>query len=1097
MAVITFAVSNAQPFINEQSALVIGKNGFVSSLGVIKPLVTSHVVNSTDITFTLSNLHLLYDDNFNCHILEARDNAQLIALDSQAPNNLIKYYVNNKSISNTAGATAGLPGYQTSLSPVTSNIYSYNVSANTVTVRYPSSAIATAVHNLLLEAPFYVDLYQIVDKRFSSSNTFYVAGDLRPIRVKHNVVGFSSTANLSIGVSPRVKGLIKTYINGEIIPESPTSFTYNIGDSVITHTIASNYKQVDTVVDFYNLPHFETKDDIFIVDNRQTVKVNATSYEQSSAIYNSELTVSDFYKVKLENNLAANTGISTIVNISPDLIADLSSVNTSANTISITYDDSEYDYTYNLASELIYNIIPFNNSLFNKTVLEGNKLLLENKTGVYLFRTTAVNSINRSSPYTSTIVNLDDPPLGQVKNLALSEILFRDRIKGVMSRISGSFDHIQYRNITGYEISYRINLISGTEPHPSGMSEYNTFTVSADGVGSDNKIRFTVNNIDLGNFGNTYDFEVKVTPLSGVYRGIINDTTLNLSGKSARPLPLEGFDAYQTDSTIVFDIDYPKDDQETLNELDILYTEIRYKELSGAITTEEDRELAYDNGEVILLLPHPLTRQEVSIDDVGAGSFTFTAKTVDTSGNESANTSAKNLTITLPSTQVPIAAWNEAEPNTNVVVGIANKNLGQNAFVSYNESDNGGFVYDIDPITSAVLGEDTPSTLTEDSNGTSSGFTYYSNGFGVITSNDLAITSSSAYYISPVRDLGEVVKGSLVVTSTIDTQLNLNWLELSEDLVVGVAEGNPTFSNVLFDADFEIGTVLGYNNSNGTFSFSNVHSTIINTTGNTKIYAVINPGQEVIGEQTAANDTSNIYSFALIAGAINAHAIELSNVYFANGTIVPDGNATASTVLSNLTQAGSSYKIVDLKQFTDAIGFEDFSPTVDTIKNVFVRFSSANVFEAADIGSSKPHGNVNPELFDSTDLEGNWTRQYKGQRRFRYFQVKLEIELPNYEEGSSNAYLNELNYQVTAPRKTFATTVTSSALVDGNIFVDYSSADFYNAPTLITQVLSAGAFTAKIRDLTNEGANVYIINTQNGNEVSDPGIEVVISAVGA
>ena len=60
-----------------------------------------------------------------------------------------------------------------------------------------------------------------------------------------------------------------------------------------------------------------------------------------------------------------------------------------------------------------------------------------------------------------------------------------------------------------------------------------------------------------------------------------------------------------------------------------------------------------------------------------------------------------------------------------------------------------------------------------------------------------------------------------------------------------------------------------------------------------------------------------MFSYALIAGAINAHAVEISNVYYANGTAVVNGNAAVSSALSNITAAGSSYKLVDLYQFID------------------------------------------------------------------------------------------------------------------------------------------------------------------------------------
>ena len=117
---------------------------------------------------------------------------------------------------------------------------------------------------------------------------------------------------------------------------------------------------------------------------------------------------------------------------------------------------------------------------------------------------------------------------------------------------------------------------------------------------------------------------------------------------------------------------------------------------------------------------------------------------------------------------------------------------------------------------------------------------------GLLVQDDLVITNAHASYISPIRDLGSVIKGSLAVTSTVDTQLTKTWLDMSEELIVGVAEDPPS-ANVLVDADFEIGTVVGYNNSSFSFSFSNTHATVTDNSPYTRVFAIINPGQEVVG----------------------------------------------------------------------------------------------------------------------------------------------------------------------------------------------------------------------------------------------------------
>ena len=738
---------------------------------------------------------------------------------------------------------------------------------------------------------------------------------------------------------------------------------------------------------------------------------------------------------------------------------------------------------------------PFSWDLFKSLDIVDNKLEVPTVAGIYIFKVASVNDLNRTSPPVTKSVTLDSLPLGQVENFTLTEVLFRDRTKGVMSRISGVFDHIEGRNVREYDVSYRVNLVAGTEPHPSGITDFNSFKIDKTGIGSDGKVRFTIDNIDLGDAGNTYEIEVIVTPLNGLNKGIYNSKKLELEGKSDRPLPLTSFDVYQTDSTIVFEVDYPLDNQENLSELDILHTEIRLRSPIVPIDTEDELDFAFVNGDVLILIPHPLTRAEISADKVGEGSFTFTAKTVDTSGNKSGSARGKNVTIDLPSTIIPIAAWNEARPNANVIIGSFNNNYSANYYVGVTESDNGGFVYDVDPVTSAVLGVDTPSTSVEDANASATGFTWSINANGAISADDLVITNAHASYISPIRDLGSVIKGSLAVTSTVDTQLTKTWLDMSEELIVGVAEDPPS-ANVLVDADFEIGTVVGYNNSSFSFSFSNTHATVTDNSPYTRVFAIINPGQEVVGVVEPREDISNVFSYALIAGAINAHAVEISNVYYANGTAVVNGNAAVSSALSNITAAGSSYKLVDLYQFIDEEAERDYTPELDITKNVFVRFSTANVFSEAADDSLKPHGNVVTSSFDSTSLDGNWTQQYFGLRRFRYFQVRVDVDIKDYGE-SANAYLDQLYYQVSSPRKNFSTTVTSTSNIEGNIFVDYSSVGFYDSPSVFCQVLDDSPFIAKTNSLTSEGCNVRIIDTTTGQIVSNTGIEILVSASGA
>lgn len=1092
---INFIVANTDSIEGKAGAIITGKNGFESVIGRVKPLVTDTTLNIANVVFSVKDLYLLHDDNFDCHILEARLDSDLLNVRQQAPDNLVTFSVNSKLASESAGALEGVVGHDSTLTTVSANITSFDISANTITISYGDIEQARSIRNKLLPTPFYINLQQIIESDLDTSNTYYVSGDLKIVSNTHSVKNLSSPATLPINTSPPLKGLIKTFVNGGFEETTPLEYAYTPGDRFITHNIANTDVQIRTEVEDYKVPHIESGDYLYFYDNEQYVTVNSVSYSSTTDAYNSSLTTADFFKIKLEEKLNVNIASSVFVNISEDLLADITNIDNDTNIVTVSYNDVEYGYNYDLASEGVYNFIPFSLDLFKEVDITDSKVQAPSVAGTYVFKVVSVNELNRTSLPVTKSIDVTDLPLGQVENLTLNEVLFRDRIKGVVTRINGEFDHITNRNVKEYEVSYKINRLAGTDPHPSGLTDYASIKIDASGIGSDGKMRFVLNNIDIGPAGNTYELEVNVTPLNGINAGIEKTQLLELQGKADRPLPLTSFDVYQTDSTIVFEVDYPLDTQDNLSELDILHTEIRLRSPIVPIDSEDELEFAFVNGDTLILIPHPLTRAEISADKVGEGSFSFTAKTVDTSGSRSGSARGKNVTVDLPSTIIPIAAWNEARPNANVIIGSFNDNYSANYYVSVTESDNGGFVYDVDPVTSAVLGVDTPSTSAEDANASATGFTWSIDANGAISADDLVITNSHASYISPVRDLGSVIKGSLAVTSTVDTQLTKTWLDMSEELIVGVAEQSPN-ANVLVDFDFDIGNIVGYNNSSFSFSFSNTHATIVDNSPYTRVFAIINPGQEVVGEVEPREDISNVFSYALIAGAINAHAVEISNVYYANGTAVVGGNTTMSSALSNITAAESSYKLVDLYQFIDEEAERDYTPELDITKNVFVRFSTANVFSEAADDSLKPHGNVVTSSFDSTNLEGNWTQQYFGLRRFRYFQVRVDVDIKDYGE-SANAYLDQLYYQVSSPRKNFSTTVTSTSNIEGNIFVDYSSVGFYDSPSVFCQVLDDSPFIAKTNSLTSEGCNVRIIDTTTGQIISNTGIEILVSASGA
>ena len=86
------------------------------------------------------------------------------------------------------------------------------------------------------------------------------------------------------------------------------------------------------------------------------------------------------------------------------------------------------------------------------------------------------------------------------------------------------------------------------------------------------------------------------------------------------------------------------------------------------------------------------------------------------------------------------------------------------------------------------------------------------------------------------------------------------------------------------------------------------------------VYAIWNDGQFV-------NDTTNANSYALIAGLINATAIELGASYFANG------EPTGSNGFVNTTVVGNNYTLVNFTQFSDTGTGDTFAGTLGAISS--------------------------------------------------------------------------------------------------------------------------------------------------------------------
>lgn len=233
--------------------------------------------------------------------------------------------------------------------------------------------------------------------------------------------------------------------------------------------------------------------------------------------------------------------------------------------------------------------------------------------------------------------------------------------------------------------------------------------------------------------------------------------------------------------------------------------------------------------------------------------------------------------------------------------------------------------------------------------------------------------------------------------------------------------------NVLIDSDYGgIGYYLGFNNpSKTTGRYDNTNKTWVDGGTGGNVWAIWNHGQFV-------GDVANANTYALIAGLINANAIALGASYYANG------NPTGSNSFANVTNGGSAYTLVDLRQYSD-LGTSTYSGEAGIVAaQTFIRTSTANVYFA--------NGNVNSLAFSST---GDGYLPYAaGKRTFRYLQFKYLLN--NGDPDTYDAVLDRFRYSIEKPMTSYTNTfVYSNAL---GMTIDFSSAKFVYVPTLSVNV---------------------------------------------
>jgi hypothetical protein len=1046
MPVYKINTSNTSFLTNGEELVYAGKNGFISILGAVPILCNSYTANASSIVFSTPNLHLLTDDNYQTHILnvpalEGIGTSYVHVPYSQYP---------------VSSALEGSIGYNEQTSTLSLEIQSFNLQSNTITVankQYDDGVVSAA----FLTTPFYITLYQTLNTNNFSNRSAFISGSQRTVRRENNVEGVSGSYTMSLGAIPESANFISVYLD-----DIPTqSFTWS--SNTISTTLTGTTSKLKTVVNLYTVPAIEPKDTVSLSAFNNVFTVTNVSYLSSDVFYNAALTSNKQYKVKLNKALTANVSGSSIVNVSADLVGKCANINPTYFTIDTP---GSYPFTYRLANTGIYYIYQKNKVKLTTAKLDEFGRLPGVSPTNYIVTATNINRFNRASSTVQSLVQVPSLTLTKVTEITIEERVFVDTTGGASINALVTFPTIANRDITHYELQYYVVTSGGTQLPGGSISLPHSDDLTS--------LSYTLTGLNRGRIAGSNTLIVTVTPMIGSYRGFPTRKLHPIVGKQSNPSGIRNLSVVQQDTFLLFSWQYVLTTEGFVLDLDTKEVEIRQYPGIVDLNSEESIRAAWGFSTVIGRVAFPNTTFSNPINSFDE--YTYLLRVRDTSDIESNEIAASALTIDRPTTVRVFKTYNDFSPGTSFVTqdGVALPTANQHpelSFTSFSEGINGGLVlFD--------------SSNTDNSNGSAVGFSAFGN-----TSYLTTATNSFAEYITPIRDLGRIISGTVRITTALSASTpGLTYGSFYNLIVSGVTDfhgsaGLTPSANVLVDNAFGgIGTLLGFNNANAaTVSYNSFHQTLTSGGALGNVYAIRNPGQ-------FTGDTSNANSYALIAGVINANAIAIGNVYFANGQLSSGNN------FANVAISGNSYELINLVQYGDPGAAVTFlGPEKSIVQNIFVRYATSNVFYAANangVVGYPGHGNTNGNAFvgATNNAELGWKSYVPGLNEFQYFQIKLQINNPS--PDSTEIILQDLKYEIDTPQKTFRKKVQVAA--EEGITVDYSYVNFYEIPQVSAVVVDSDVSQfAQVFDINTSNCKVKVFLSQSGNLSDNANVSVI------
>jgi len=1022
-------ISNIEELEEPLNSVIVGKNGFTTPAGDVQ-LLCNNISYSTPgvLTLRLEGLRVCIDENFNQHILTVNNGTTVPRLKGI---DLVSLPIKEKS---TAQSLLNFVGYQPAVTTITREIISYNLSADTITIEDSVSG-NTTLSSSLVSTPFYVNLNQILAKDYYANNSIYIRGT----EINQLIEGSlpSATSTVTLPSKPRSSNCVKLFIDG--IEKSEGQYTLNINKNL---PIASNivYSKASAETNYrielcnYTVPTIEVGDIVEVNYGNSFVVVNS-SYDISSAAYNSALTSNSIFRIQLDNSPALDLSGFSFINTTQNPVGTF--VRNNVNTFTVNYSSNTYPGVFNLANNGIYSVET--NSGYERIFLTDDLTIPNLPSGITTIKARNKNTLGRFSPFITSSVFVQPIPIQKVQNLVIQESLYREQTGGVAVRVTCSFDHIQGQEVTDYEISYKFTSIDsvGSDDGGDPLTSFNTVKIPASGVDLDNKIRFTINNVNRGRLAESNSIILRVTPLNKAIRGISAIQEKTIIGKTAAPQNVIGLTGGQQNDIITLFWSFPRVDGD-LADLDL--KEVVIHRLAGEVEPNIEN---FIRSPLLVTVSAPSGRKSIPIDTYGT--FTYLVRTRDTSGNLSETVEGIVLTTSKPSRSTTVAAYNEDSPSINFIGDFVNNNSDEFNFPSFSNSNTGGLSYSY-------------ASLVDKANGTSNG---WASKFEV---TDL-LAEQDAEYITQIRDFGQAITGQLLVDIEGSQEIQSRYSDEYVTVLTSVSEDS-AMSNVLVDSSFGgIGHILGFANANVTSGrYDSNNETWMTGSASGNVWAIRNSGQFI-------GDFANANSYALVAGLINANAIALGSTYFANG------DPTYSNSFSNVTQTGNSYSLVNLIQYNDTDGTTYFGTEGAIEAQTFVRSSVAFPYFS--------NGNVDVSVFGSV---GDGFSPYEaGSRTFRYFQIKYVIN--NNKPNETDFTLDKFRYSIDKDQSVFTTTVSYDSdpktvdITPGNFLfrpvINYTILDqldaLANPAVVVTTAASNQSIAFKV--VASDGSGLYQANS--------------------